>query len=228
VKAGDKQKKMYRITAAVLFVCSSAIGATINFTDGFEGATVNPFWNDVQGATLTNARAHTGLQSILVGGSLTSGGSSLIHRVNENGFGQVGVYIYDDLTLDGPGFSEGLLAGNLQVYAAERLPNYLAAGAESNVVTNVARTLGWHQFLIMAGPSGGNIQIDGTVVSSWTTATPFNSVYLFQQNPLSATYFDDFAMTETPEPGTIALTMAGLCGAILIRRGASWRPVEPR
>jgi len=138
--------------------------------------------------------------------------------VGENGFGQVGVYIHDDLNLDGPGYSEGLLAGNLQVYAAERQVNYLAAGAELNAVTDVPRTIGWHQFLITALPSGGNIQIDGTVVNFWTTATAFSSVYLFQQNPMSATYFDDFATVATPEPGTIALVMVGLCGAFVTRR----------
>ena len=94
----------------VLTSVSGAYAQSIEFTDGFEGSALDPFWNAnvQQGGSITfpsTVQVHSGSQSVEFD-SVYTGGSRyqyLIHNFSEPTYGDASVWVYDT----GAGLSSG-------------------------------------------------------------------------------------------------------------------------
>ncbi len=93
-------KRFITLVVLVLTNVSGAYAGSIQFTDGFEGSTLDPFWNaNVQSGsiTLSTAKAHSGVQSVQFS-SVDSGEGKvlyLIHNFTGMMYGEVSVWFYD-------------------------------------------------------------------------------------------------------------------------------------
>ena len=189
---------------------SLASARAINFTDDFEGATLNSFWtvtNASGGSVLlpSVAQAHGGRQSVrfsLPGG--VSGQAFLRHNFSELSYGTVSVWGFDP----GPGGGANYLglylgsptnAMNLQAIMWDSEWYYYQIYTKS-YATPVPRTRAWHQWTITSTSTALTMAIDGTPVYEGPGGMPFDSVRIGTYGMAAETSlaFDDFSIAAAP------------------------------
>jgi hypothetical protein len=214
--------------AAVHGLCSSVKAAPLSFSDGFEGASLNPFWTTTQhSGSVTfpsTAHVHSGSQSVQFNSTATGQDKfiSLEHVFPHAVFGTFSVWAYDtgadvlssnyiEFELDLLGTHErNSIFGNDYDFSGTYSLN---PNDHDSVSTNVDRTQGWHQFLVDISPSQTTYKIDGTTVYT-KPGIAMDHVTLFMGGPswrpAFTTSFDDFSFRErpasvVPEPGSALL-----------------------
>ncbi len=189
------------------------------FTDGFEGATLDPFWSTYTQSgsiQLTTAMAHSGSQSVEFSSTQTSLSKyvNLFHNFSSPTYGVTSVWVYDtgagvdssnyidfEISNTSVGFGSELgtqdydLPGNGDTYDY----SYSAPPVASSGSTGISRTQAWHQFEFADTPQSFSLLIDGTTVYTQAGGTPFTQVLLNMSgpdwDPAWTTYFDDFTYT---------------------------------
>ncbi|MFN7920916.1 MAG: hypothetical protein U0Q16_12510 [Bryobacteraceae bacterium] len=226
-----------------LIAAGSALlsAATISFTDGFEAAAIDPFWSVSQqlgSISLSSSQAASGSQSLRF--SSVSGGQReliLSHDFSGPLKGTVSLSFYDSQ----PGSqtlyelfvlsqspivtqstaSAGVLDYDAFCYIASAGltgPNKNCGVFPQLTTTDVARTQGWHRFVLTVGANTITVSIDGAVVHSSNQNLTFDRVefHMFGPGgrPNTNAFIDDFSILAdpagVPEPGSAALALAGL------------------
>ena len=211
---------------AALCLAPAGAAATL-YTDNFEASSINPFWtlSGPGSATLTGSAAQSGSQGL----QLTASASfpwniTLSHDFGSDLSGAVAVYLQVPQCC---GFSAALslFAGNGDWVNLERVNNG-ATGARISVAgqqsVNPVSFSGnpWQLLEIGADSSGVIARLNGATVLIDPRITNLRSVELtLWGGPTGTAYFDDFAVTETPEPGTAPLIGAAVaCVMARLRR----------
>lgn len=226
----------------VPIMCAAATampGAVVSFTDGFEGASIDPFWQVTQdyGTVSTSADlAFSGTQSAKFA-SISGGqrGMRLTHDFGEAMYGIVSVRFYDYA----PGqetlyeflrlytvnaFGENFVGAAdydafcYQAGSVPSGPNQSCGIYPGTYTTNTARTAGWRLFEIDASSTAISISIDGSQVFTQAGDFPFRYVDLAVSGPFwrpnTLVYWDDFQVNAEsaaiPEPSAAVLVGCGL------------------
>jgi hypothetical protein len=226
-------KRFIPLFVLVLTSVSGAYAGSIQFTDGFEGSTLDPFWNattqDSGSITFpSTAAAHSGSQCVQFN-SVATGNNKYIfltHNFSGPTYGDASVWFYDTAASSSNYFQLVVANSALGKYASVFTTDFdLGPGDgdtyygntwdESNVVSSVERTQGWHQYNLDATATSLTMSVDGNVIYSGPGGTPFDSVNLEMTGPnwrpACVTYFDDFSFngSPVPEPSTLALLAIG-------------------
>ena len=204
------KKTMPRNIKTSLLLLSLALplwaeGAT-SFGDGFEGATLDPFWTVVQqNGTITPStlQHHTGAQSARMtrttAGQLTL---SLSHPFAPAEFGTASVWFYDSVFYCYASFvlENTALAKSASIgvqdwdYGNYYWGSYSTSGS-------VGRTAGWHLFSVTTSPTNQIITLDGAVLFSGTNGNiGYDKVSLNASGPggSDSYFYDDFSLTRSP------------------------------
>lgn len=223
-------KKLNLSLAVALLTCAAHYSSHgIEFTDGFEGATIDPFWTLTQnGGSITHpstAQVHSGAQSLQVTSVANSGNKNigLSHQFATPVYGTVGLWVFDSGADLFSGNYLALVVGNAanansaQVFANDfdlgvgRGGEYHFAVENSgsfiaNAPGTVDRTQAWHQFQITSTPTELSLLVDGQTIYSGTEGFAFDRI-LFDMHgpewrPGMTAYFDDFSFREY-EPSSV-------------------------
>lgn len=226
-------------TTALLINLTFAHNSTAyTYIDSFEGGAINPFWsvdNSQYGSiSLSANQSQDGSRSLML--SSTSGGQRdirLIHTFSEAMIGTASVWFYDGYPGQSTLYSHFMarnsttpaLSGGLGIQDWD--PGYYhAAGLQNEGQTNLARSLGWHQFEIAFGQNSVDNFIDGLKVSSISATQGFDQIYFELTGPFwrpdATYYFDNFQLNLTPlnavpEPDLLSIFGLGL-GALYLSR----------
>jgi hypothetical protein len=228
---------------------ASASAGPLDFSDNFEGSTLNPFWNDnfAQSGSITfpsTLQAHTGTQSVqlnsIAGNQIDV---FLQHDFATPIFGTVSVWVYDTPALQTSGNyiqlylrnNSTLTSAQVQSYDYNLGPGnggnyYVTPFGGSDINSGVARTPAWHEFQIIDLPNSLILSVDGTQVYSGPAGTAFDllrfGIYGPSFRPGETEFVDDFSFTQftaTPEPATLTLLAIGIAGMA----GYGWRRRKP-
>jgi len=216
-------------------VTPGAIGFGATFVDGFEGATLDPFWTVTQqsGAiTYNGTTVHAGAQSLQFSSTVTGQNKYLLlaHQFPSLQEGEVSVWLYDT----------GAPSGNantmyLYLVTASGDGMYILGPDHGSALygygmdgwgsynNSVARTVGWHEFRMLGKANERKLWVDGTLIYSDTGEGRFDLVQFGMiapdWRPAWTSYFDDFSVNSVPEPGsTLAVASLGLLGFAAMRR----------
>jgi hypothetical protein len=222
--------KSLRLLSLAFFAClwgSIARAQTHDpFYDGFEAATIDPFWevNEQSGSIdPTTAREYAGAQSVQFANAATGNTNlGLIHLFPEPRFGRVTVRVYDGAAASATSNFLGLQLYNTATNGDARIftQDYTQGNggqywfqrfATTQGPTTINRTVAWHEFSIDVTPAAATWFIDGTVVATESPGMPFDYVklYALERFPTGITAnFDEFILV--PEPATNLLMAAGL------------------
>jgi len=219
----NRRLTMRRVDALILAVAALAIlsgglvTAGISFTDGFEGATLDPFWStrqDSGSVSLSNTQVHTGAQALQL--SSTSGTGEkyiwVFHTFDQPVFGDVSVWMYDTGANEASSNYLGLELWNsvldqgAALYTRDYDLGYPEGGGDYRWNCSgasgysVDRTKEWHHFTVSFTPQQIVLAIDGQVVHSAAGGTPFDRVQLRMEGPTWrpawVCYYDDFSFQE--------------------------------
>jgi hypothetical protein len=184
----------------------------ISFSDGFEGATFDPFWTVTEQngtVSLSSAQAQAGLQSAAFTTSSSSGQKELhlLHTFSSSLMGDASVYFFDPSPGQATFYSQMTLQNSLdptrfltigiQDFDANCYVAFIATpgmnlGPNGDCGfgprlegTSVQRSAGWHQFEISVDSFGAAFHIDNTLVFSASGSFPFDTVNLFVSGPRS-------------------------------------------
>ena len=222
-------------TGGILLLMASAGMAGTLFSDGFEGAAINPFWN-VSGpgtATLTNSLAQAGSQSVQLTLSPTfPWEATLSHSFSGNQYGSVSVY------MDVPvccGFSAAMEidSSNGDWIDLERVNSgatdaRISIGGQQTEIPINFSAGPWQLLEISTSASGVIAKLNGTTVLADSRLTTFNLVHIQAWGgPSGMALFDTFNANTTdaaPEPASFGLA-AGAMGAIIAVRRFRNRPI---
>jgi hypothetical protein len=218
-----------RLTITVaLFVSVAAsplaLGGTI--TDGFEGASINPFWtaSGPGTETLTSAVKHSGNQSVLFQVSTTfPWNADLDHDFGSEQFGSVSVFMLRPTGSSTSAAALGINDIGAALAAIQQAPDggYIArirpGPNERDVPFTSTSPNDWHMLEIDTAITGLTLRFDGVIVATDPSVTAFRLVELDNHGgPSGSAYFDDFSATTSPspEPSTVVLlALAGLAAA---------------
>lgn len=242
------KRNHWLVLGLMCVVLATGRAAEAAIVDGFEAATLDPFWSTttLNGAVgFSTTQVHGGSQAL----ELTTLGVSanklaqVSHAFASPVYGTVSVWVYDSAADD--------LSGNyieLDVFNSILLTNarlftqdydlgptnggiyYYNAFDNTSTATAIDRTKDWHLFEIESLATSLKLSIDGTTVFSSAAGTPFDSISLTIHAPgfrpgLSAQY-DDFTFTQAeetgavPEPATVLFWSFGVVvGVLVARRG---------
>ena len=217
--------------------------AAISFTDGFEGATLNPFWTvSTSNGSITfpsTTQVHSGSQSVRFNttGVGQDKSATLSHSFGAGIYGTFSVWMYDTgadqfssnyiyLQLDGLGDRAGLGTTDYDLGPGQNGSTYqYSPNYSTTLPTSIDRTLGWHNFRIETSPTLVRFSIDGTQVFQENQGLAVTSLglYLFAPGfrPAWTAYFDDFSVQEAntvPEPSTLVLFGGTALGMLLSTR----------
>lgn len=231
--------KLLQLALVGFVVCgwgSSTCLAALNFTDGFEGPTLDPFWTaSASNGSITfpsTEQVHSGSQSVRFNSVAgLNKDVNLIHNFDTGIYGTFSVWIYDTgagqassnyigMQLNGIGdrasllvFDFGFGEGSTYNYS----PNFA-----SSFQSGISRTLGWHNFEIENSPDSVRYSVDGVQVFQENQGLAVTSLQLFMVGPSFrpawTSYFDDFSVTEAvpnaavPEPSSVVLFGCCLVG----------------
>ena len=191
---------------------SDLFGEPRVYSDDFENASLNPYWNVIQqdfGAIqLSTDQAHGGQQSLCF--SSTSGGNRYLYlKHNTYGLrkGAVGVWFYDSapgqetlyshLGVVNTVTTQGCLIG-IQDWDPNNYRVFGPGVVNEGETLTYPRSLGWHHFEIEVGADWVQERIDNKVVLSTNVDFQFDLIVLDMTGPSwrpNATYyFDDFTV----------------------------------
>ena len=180
-------------------------------TDGFEGASLDPFWTPSSWGlgTITfgsTEQVHSGLQSLkMYSPSGVSGQRGILvsHEFPTPRYGETSVWVYDGapnvyvfLHLYSP-TGERAMVGMSDWNSSSY--QYTTFDTALNTSSPVSRTRAWHRFTINTTRTNQTVSIDGTLVQSVAGDMPIKSIELQMFGPSSTEasyYFDDFSFTE--------------------------------
>jgi len=199
----------------VLVAVALASGFTLNaqtFTDGFEAATLDPYWTIIQGpgtATLTNSEIHSGSEAL----QLTSTSSFPSNAAIAHDYGS---------DLSSGSFSVWMQGSQLCCYSGAAMQLHNSAGdgyvliqqdgnnsTPSNFVVRVGRpglpendfqftatAADWHLVEYDVSSGGVTFKFDGAAIFTDPSFTTFRYVYLTIWGGYGGTaYYDDFGAT---------------------------------
>jgi PKD repeat protein len=196
-----------------------------SFADGFEAATLDPFWTTSQtGGTvsITSALAHSGTHSLAFTAVSPGPNLQLTHAFASPTKGSFSVYYYDAapgqqtlyeqmllLNSNQPGLLAAIGTNDFDAFCyMSRLddghggtqgPNASCGVFPQTQTTNVHRTLGWHLLTIDVRAADVVFSIDGVTTFTATGDYAFDSVVIFMSGPsfrpLTSSYIDDFNFT---------------------------------
>jgi hypothetical protein len=217
---------------AMAVLSGGPVSAGISFTDGFEAATLDPFWStrqDSGSVSVSGTQVHAGTQALQL--SSTSGTGEkyiwVFHTFDQPVFGDVSVWMYDTGADEGSSNYLGLELSNsvdgqhAALYTRDYDLGTPAAGGDYRWNCNdasgysVDRTKEWHHFTISSTPEQIVLAIDGQVVRSAAGGTPFDRVQLRMEGPTWrpawVCYYDDFSFEEyTATVPTVPIADAGV------------------
>ncbi len=197
-----------------------ALAAEPPFSDGFEAATIDPFWtvqaNAGCSASLTTSRAYTGVQSVQLTTTNTgqTKGVLLRHDFAAPVYGRASVWVYDTGADVASSNYFTLLVGNNQVGRNATIGTfdydlgptnggsyvYSGWGADAHGHSGIDRTQGWHHWEIESRPNLLELRVDGTVVYSDEVGEPFDMIYFDihapSWRPPFSVQYDDFEFEE--------------------------------
>jgi hypothetical protein len=221
------------VVASFAFTLLTSVGYAqmANFSDGFEGQALDPYWFGFanQGSITfpSVAETHSGFQSVQF--NSIANASSLVglqHGFASAGYGEVSVWVYDTgadlplyqslvLTLRNGGAtvaSMGALAKDAGPNAGGNYFYSVGFGGDIGRINYFPndRTPAWHQFSIRSQPGTLLMGVDGRYHISYAASRPFDSFEMYMSGgPLPAdavSYWDDFSFKLTPVPEPSALT----------------------
>lgn len=211
-------------------------GQTFSFSDGFEGASLSPFWSGSAwpGAGIylsATGQAHSGSQSVQLDVPHRSD-AGLSHTFDIPVYGEMSVWVYESEgnPLDvffgiqgaegGPVWMDGLSPSD--TYDAHY---YDPESGLQSVTGTTHRTSSWHQLTISSLERGLSLSVDGNLLYTGS-ARPMTSFFLganhvAHDSPDGPLFWDDFSgtFTSVPEPSAWAqLVLAGAMVYTLRRR----------
>jgi hypothetical protein len=238
------------ILLAVLGLGLLGVSANAQFSDNFEGASLNPFWSTAlqSGYVVcpSSTRAHSGSYSVELVTTDTGLDKNvrIYHTFAAPTYGTVSFWVYDTAA----GFAS---ANSITFYVSRAsaavatiwTPDYSSStynwGAlGANGPTTVARSQAWHQFTISCLSDSITLKIDGIVVYSGAGGQQFDRVDMdlsgISWRPAWSMQFDDFQFV--PDPGLdvhlyAGLTLSGSVGKTYeiqyssTVNGTNWQPL---
>lgn len=237
---------------SVLVPWKAADAAMIVFSDGFEGASLDPFWSTtlISGSLTmpSTAQVHSGSQSIRF--NTTSTGVNkyvfLEHHFAEQVSGKLSVWVYDtganisssnalSITLADTALNRGAYINTFDYDLGPGNGGDYVVGTYTigNVFSGIDRTQGWHQWTIENSPSLLKFVVDGqTVYSSATEGFTFNylslAMYAPGFRPSFTSHWDDVSFngstaSAVPEPGSLTLFGTGLLVIFGMTAFSQWK-----
>jgi hypothetical protein len=208
------------------------LSAKAQFSDGFEGPSLDPFWStSLQSGYIvcpSSTRAHTGSHSLELVSTSTSSDKWVFvyHQFQQPTYGTVSVWVYDTgadvssanyITFDITRASSDVAV--IKTYDFDLGPGqggstyyYWATNVPSGPSSGIDRTQAWHQFTISCLPNALTLRIDGTLIYTGPGGQTFDKVEMYLHGPYWrpawSVQFDDFQFT--PDPGLDVHMYAGL------------------
>jgi hypothetical protein len=232
VSAAPKPKTFLLLPVLAIWLASSASAGT--FTDGFEGASFNPFWTASGPGTaiLTNSVVYDGSQSALLSVSSSYPWYSwLSHDFGTQEFGSVSVWVDTGVNCCGSAAALALSStddpsNNFAAFQRSADGFHVRFGFGPGYVDDLlpSTTAGWHEFEIDTNASGITFKLDGSIVYTnpqvYALQTATLTVF---GGPAGSEFFDDFSTTYNPaaatlEPGTLMLLGTALVAGITVKR----------
>ena len=225
------EKTMVRglMVAAVLALAhlSAVYAGSIQFTDAFDGSTLDPFWNANSNVVeignpapgpgyITYPSSYRGVPCVQLTTVNNGDGNdlALAHAFSGMTYGDASVSFYDT----GAGLSSGNYMGirlltdsstDAAIFTEDYGPPYaegydywIQPNSTTNIDTGVLRTQAWHQLEINDTQEQMTFSIDGTVIYTASPGTPFDNVSLIDGDwsgrPGFTTYYKDFSFNGDP------------------------------
>lgn len=208
------------------------MSASAQFSDNFEGPSLNSFWSTASQSGYvvcpSSTRAHTGSRSVELITTNTGLDKNvrIYHSFGASTYGIVSFWVYDtgadvnsanSITFQVARASSMVAniwtadydlgpgqGGSTYYYGATNVPPGTSSGID--------RTQAWHQFTLSCLPNSLTIKIDSTVVYSGPGGQPFDTVNMSlggpSWRPAWSAQFDDFQFV--PDPGLDVRMYAGL------------------
>jgi hypothetical protein len=202
--------------------------AADTFTDGFEGASINPFWtaSGPGTASLTTSAAHSGSQSLQLATSPTwPWYADLSHDFGIEQMGSVSIYVQSQLCCGSSADialrrANGDWANIQQLDTGGFQTRVFIGGVESGYFFGSSTPLSWYLFEISTDLNGVTVKLDGTTVLTNASITSFQFVDLtVWGGPAGSANYDDFSANTVavPEPASWTL-MAIIFGSFALLR----------
>jgi hypothetical protein len=251
MKKGEKMKTNFKfkmilavMLAVTVFTTASLANPSLfpyEYTDTFEGPTLNPpdnpFWTvDVapgSQVSLSTDYAHSGQQSLreYTGGS--SGGerwARVFHDFGVPVYGSASIWLYDTAAGSNNSnylaFDMGTPGGtdSVDLEGPDSEGDWYSFNRPGvSILTNVPRTLAWHEFMYEWDASAVKAFVDGQEVYAGPGGS-FQRIYVSTYGPdwrpVWTSYWDDFQVSYVPEPATLTLLGLGSLAMLRLRRAS--------
>jgi hypothetical protein len=207
------------------------MSARAQYSDDFEGASLNPFWSThLQSGYVvcpSSTRAHGGSYSLELVSTSTSldKGVYVSHQFQQPTYGTVSVWVYDtgadissgnyiSFTVSGGGFDVArIFTADYDLGPGQNGSTYLYGVTNGPTVASaIDRTQARHQFTLSCLPNALTLKIDGVVIYTGPGGHTLDYVGMSLSGPYWrpawSVQFDDFQFT--PDPGLDVRMYAGL------------------
>jgi hypothetical protein len=236
--------RLFSLGMALSVLFATRVACAGVFLDGFEGATIDPFWTvRTNSGSITfpsTAQVHSGAQSVQFNSTNTGSQKyiSLEHTFAAPVYGIFSVWAYDS---GADVFSSNYIAFQTDLISDPTQRNsifgndydlandnyFLNPDSSSTIDSGVNRTRGWHQFLFDITPALTTFKIDGATVYT-KPGGAMDHVLLYMGGPSwrpeFTTHFDDFSfvsfdVSTVPEPSSVVLwSLFGLAALVYPQR----------
>jgi hypothetical protein len=186
----------------VLLVCSAAFATDANYSDGFEDASLNPYWQTfILNGTIqagNASRAHSGSRSALLNPTSPGGQKNLnlFHTLGSASYGKATLWFYD--TPSANNYVSFILhgAGRLVIQDWDHSAFYYVTDSGLTGTAPATRTTGWRKLTIFSQPDQLIMMIDDQVQYSGPGGFPFTKVEFEIHGPgvMGPMSFDDFEL----------------------------------
>jgi len=216
---------------SVLGMCSMLVVpavASINFEDGFEDLSFDPFWEMREQAgsvSLGTAEVFSGSQSVQLCSEYNTGQKEiwLYHGFGKEMYGHASVWFYDtgaDVTssnymgmqLRNQALGVGCGAGTMDydLGTQEWGSTYRYGSPGGGGISSIDRTAEWHLIEVTMTADKASVTLDGQVLCTEAGGVPFDTVavrmYGPYWRPAFVSYWDDFSLTAYPA-SVVAVTI---------------------